>query len=185
MFVTKCNFNGTTMTFSSGSELHVYENSTAKNVGVLDAGSANITISSGAMISAYLKSNTSASSITTTGKVTINGNITLVYNSSSRSGVKPTLMPSWKIVDAGNIVLGSNVTWTLEELPAGYIWDTSSFATDGTVSIIADPSGVNELKAVALGSDELTEAYTLSGAYVGRPTKPGIYIQNGQKYIVE
>ena len=185
MFVTKCNFNGTTMTFSSGSELNVYENSTAKNVGVLDAGSANITISSGAMISAYLKSNTSASSITTTGKVTINGNITLVYNSSSRSGVKPTLMPSWKIVDAGNIVLGSNVTWTLEELPAGYIWDTSSFATDGTVSIIADPSGVNELKAVALGSDELTEAYTLSGAYVGRPTKPGIYIQNGQKYVVK
>lgn len=88
-------------------------------------------------------------------------------------------------MDAGNIVLGSNVTWTLQELPAGYVWDTSSFATDGTISIISDPSGVNELKAVTLGSGELTEAYTLGGAYVGRPTKPGIYIQNGQKYVVK
>ena len=185
MYVTKCNFTGTTMTFSSGSELNLYKNSNVKDRGVLDAGSANITINNGAKISAYLKNNTLASSITTTGKVTINGNITIEYNSNSRTGVTPKQMPSWKIVDASNIVLGSTVTWTFAELPEGYVWDTSNFATDGTVSIIADPTGVNELKAVQLGSNELTEAHTLSGAYVGRPTKPGIYVQKGQKYIVE
>ena len=53
------------------------------------------------------------------------------------------------------------------------------------IKVASDPTGVNEVKAVDLNSDELTEAYTLSGVYVGRPTKPGIYVQNGQKYLVK
>ena len=180
MAVKSLVFAGKTMNFSSGSTLAVGDGA----VGSMDAGSANITVANGATYATYIRTNTNSSKLTTTGTVTFNGKITLTCNSSGR-GIKPAQLPSWQLVEAGNIVLGSAFTWDLPELAEGYYWDTTSFATDGTISITnSDPTGVNTLRAVELGSDELTEAYTVGGAYVGRPTKPGIYIQNGQKYVV-
>ena len=185
MCVTSCTFNGASMNFQSGSSLTVGD-SQAKTIGALNGGSANITINNGASCEMYIYKNAQFSAISTTGTLTLSGTFKLSYNTSARSGVVPKNLPSFKLVDAGNISLGSNFAFDLQELPAGYYWDTSKFATEGTISITnVDPTGVNEVKAVDLGSDELTEAYTLSGVYVGRPTKPGIYVQNGQKYLVK
>ena len=185
MSVTSCTFNGASMNFQSGSSLTVGD-SQAKTIGTLNGGSANITINNGASCEMYIYKNAQFSAISTTGTLTLSGTFKLSYNTSARSGVVPKNLPSFKLVDAGNISLGSNFAFDLQELPTGYYWDTRAFATEGTISITnVDPTGVNEVKAVDLGSDELTEAYTLSGVYVGRPTKPGIYVQNGQKYLVK
>ena len=184
MCVTSCTFNGASMNFQSGSSLTVGD-SQAKTIGALNGGSANITINNGASCEMYIYKNAQFSAISTTGTLTLSGTFKLSYNTSARSGVVPKNLPSFKLVDAGDISLGSNFAFDLQNLPAGYKWDTSTFATDGTIKVISDPTGVNEVKAVELGSDELTEAYTLSGVYVGRPTKPGIYVQNGQKYLVK
>ena len=185
MSVTSCTFNGASMNFQSGSSLTVGD-SQAKTIGTLNGGSANITINNGASCEMYIYKNAQFSAISTTGTLTLSGTFKLSYNTSARSGVVPKNLPSFKLVDAGNISLGSNFAFDLQELPTGYYWDTRAFATEGTISITnVDPTGVNEVKAVDLNSDELTEAYTLSGVYVGRPTKPGIYVQNGQKYLVK
>jgi hypothetical protein len=186
MNVTNCTFNGASMNFQSGSTLTIGDLvSTSKAIGTLNGGSANITINNGASCEMYIRNNTQSSTLSTTGNLTLNGTFRLSYNTSARNGLKPASLPSFKLVDAGNISLGSNFAFDLQELPAGYKWDTSAFATDGIIKVASDPTGVNEVKAVELGSDELTEAYTISGAYVGRPTKPGIYVQNGQKYLVK
>ena len=185
MCVTKCTFNGNTMNFQSGSSLTLGD-SPSKAIGTLEAGNANVTTNSGTTLAFYIKNNNATSSISTSKTLTINSTLRVEYNTNKLNGVKPDRLPSFKLVDAGNITLGSNFAFDLQELPAGYYWDTSKFATEGTISITnVDPTGVNEVKAVDLNSDELTEAYTLSGVYVGRPTKPGIYVQNGQKYLVK
>ena len=187
MCVTSCTFNGATMNFQSGSSLTVGDLvSNTKAIGKLEAGSANILVSNGASCEMYIRNNTTCSKIATTGRVTLSGTFKLSYNTSTRNGVKVAELPSFKLVDAGTITLGSNFAFDLQELPAGYYWDTRTFATDGTVSITnVDPTGINELRGTPLDSGELTDAYTISGTYVGRPTKPGIYIQNGQKYVVK
>ena len=181
MTVKSLDFDGTAMNFASGSTL-VVGNGVS---GTLDAGSADITVAGGADYATYIRTNTSAAKLTTTGTVTLDGTFTLTYNSSAR-GIKASALPSWQLIDAGNIVLGNDFNWNLQELPEGYYWNTDLFATEGRISITDnDPTGVNTLKTVSLGSEELTEAYTVSGAYVGRPKRAGIYIQNGIKYMVK
>ena len=186
MCVTSCTFNGASMNFQSGSSLTVGDLvSTVKAVGTLEAGSANIIVSNDASCEMYIYNNTLCSVINTTGKLTLNGTFKLTYN-TGRKGVVAKNLPSFKLVDAGTITLGSDFAFDLQELPAGYYWDTRTFATDGIVNITnVDPTGINELRGTTLDSGELTDAYTISGTYVGRPTKPGIYIQNGQKYVVK
>ena len=184
MRVINCTFNGGTMSFQNGSALTVGD-ATSKTQGTLNAGSANITVAASASCEIYIRNNTQFSTINTTGRLTLNGPLKVTFWDNARSGVKPAQLPSFQLVNANHITLGSTFSFDLQALPDGYAWDTSTFATDGTIKIVSGPSGVDDVKAVSLGSDELTEAYTLSGAYVGRPTKPGIYIQNGQKYSVK
>ena len=186
MKVQACTFTGNALRFLRGSALSNCDLD-GKTVGKLDAGSASVSLATGTTFANYINTKTSCSKLTTTGQVTINGTVKVEMN-TGRRGVTEAVMatlPTWQLVDAGTLSVAGDITWELPTLPDGYYWDTASFATNGTIGITnVDPTGISDLRAVTLESNELTDAYTVDGMYVGRPTKAGIYIQNGVKYIV-
>lgn len=62
----------------------------------------------------------------------------------------------------------------------GLLWDVSSLSTDGCIRVIADPVGIDEVKADVRRD---AEVFDLSGRKLHDTDKRGIYIVNGEKVI--
>ena len=83
----------------------------------------------------------------------------------------------------GKITLSGDVTILPETPKAGWLWDTSSLATDGIIRIVPDPVGIRELSA-----DKLTEEdviYDMTGRHIKTITSSGSYIVNGIKVYIK
>ncbi len=110
----------------------------------------------------------------------LTGDITVTYSSSYslKAGERVTL---WK---AGSFSCNKDVSITLPTLPDGLYWDTSNLLkAEGVLSITnIPPTGINEVRTDG-NSDGRT--YTLSGMPVENPTKKGVYIRNGKKFVIK
>ena len=112
--------------------------------------------------------------------LTVTDDITVTYSGSYslKAGERVTL---WK---AGSFSCNKDVSITLPTLPDGLYWDTSNLLkAEGVLSITnIPPTGINEVRTDG-NSDGRT--YTLSGMPVENPTKKGVYIRNGKKFVVK
>ena len=81
----------------------------------------------------------------------------------------------------GRIILTGTPTFIPEIPGEGLLWDDSTFATDGTLRVIADPTGIDNTE-LTIDKSQLT-IYDLTGRKVETITEKGIYIKNGKKVI--
>ncbi len=66
-------------------------------------------------------------------------------------------------------------------IPApGYKWDTSTLATDGTIRVLVDPTGIEE---VEIDNPDKAVIYDLSGRKINKIESHGVYIINGKKVV--
>ena len=80
----------------------------------------------------------------------------------------------------------SNVTVTLPELPDGLYWDTTELLTKNGRLKVTDvpPTGINDVKWQK--EDGRSVWYTIDGRRIeGKPTKKGLYINNGRKVVIK
>ncbi len=63
---------------------------------------------------------------------------------------------------------------------AGLLWDTSSLSTDGCIRVIADPVGINEVRADERRNNKI---FDLSGRRLYDMDRNGVYIVNGKKVM--
>ena len=81
----------------------------------------------------------------------------------------------------GRIILSGTPTFIPETPGEGLLWDDSTFATDGTLRVIADPTGIDNTEWT-IDKSQWT-IYDLTGRKVETITEKGIYIINGKKTI--
>ena len=62
----------------------------------------------------------------------------------------------------------------------GCLWDYSTLTTDGTIRVVADPTGIDNTELKNQNSGIM---YDLTGRKVSTPIEKGIYIINGKKVI--
>ena len=83
---------------------------------------------------------------------------------------------------ASSITVTGDVTFEPAVPKEGWLWDTSSLASDGIVRIVPDPTGIKQIPTI--NNDRYT-VYDLSGRRIQEITRTGIYIINGEKVFVE
>ena len=81
----------------------------------------------------------------------------------------------------GRIILSGAPTFIPEVPGEGLLWDDSTFATDGTLRVIADPTGIDNSQ-LTIDNSQWT-IYDLTGRKIETITEKGIYIINGKKVI--
>lgn len=115
-----------------GGELRPGPN-TASDPGTLQiAGALTLSDSSEAIFEILDES--TADKITDLTSISLDGILTV----SLLSGYEPSVGASFDLIDsAATPVLGPNFSFNLPALPAGRAWETSSFATSGTLAVIA------------------------------------------------
>ena len=64
---------------------------------------------------------------------------------------------------------------------AGLQWDASSLSTDGCIRVVADPVGINEIRAAKQRNND--EIFDLSGRRMRDTDRNGVYIVNGKKIL--
>ena len=83
--------------------------------------------------------------------------------------------------DEGTITLVGTPTFEPTIPCEGCVWDYSTLEIDGTIRVIADPTGIDN-EQLTIGNEQLT-IYDLTGRKVDIITEKGIYIINGKKVI--
>ena len=81
----------------------------------------------------------------------------------------------------GRIILSGTPTFIPETPGEGLLWDDSTFATDGTLRVIADPTGIDNTEWT-IDKSQWT-IYDLTGRRITEIVEKGIYIVNGKKMI--
>lgn len=81
--------------------------------------------------------------------------------------------------DDGSIILSGTPTFEPAIPCAGCVWDTSTLTVDGTLRVIADPTGITAPQ----NEPTMQPFYDVMGRKVTNPTEKGIYIINGKKHI--
>ena len=81
----------------------------------------------------------------------------------------------------GTISLSGTPTFEPATPCDGCVWDYSTLETDGTLRVIADPTGIDNTE-LTIDKSQLT-IYDLTGRKVETITGKGIYIINGKKVI--
>ena len=144
----------------------------------------NLTMSSGSILQVKTRSTATR---TSTDAFKVAGNVKL----TSPTIVISETNDAYTFVDnaelkvftgAGTITITGDITVQPATPRAGWLWDTSSLATDGIIRIVPDPTAIRNINA-----DDLTEddtVYTLSGQRIRTITTAGIYIVNGKKIYV-
>ncbi|MDZ4818118.1 MAG: PEP-CTERM sorting domain-containing protein [Planctomycetota bacterium] len=84
------------------------------------------------------------------GAVTLNGSLEV----GLAGGYLPTVGDTFNLLDFGSLSLGSNFAFNFAG-PAGLVWDTSSFATDGSISVLAAPLAGDLNNDGFVGQDDL------------------------------
>lgn len=157
--------------------------STSAAVGTLTV-KGNLTLNSGAILRVRTRSTAAR---TNTDAFNVSGNIRLTSPIIKMS----ELNDSYSYADDaelkvftgnGKITLTGDITILPETPKAGWLWDTSSFATDGIIRIVPDPVGIRELSADKLTDNDVI--YDLNGRHIKTITTSGSYIVNGIKVYI-
>ena len=83
----------------------------------------------------------------------------------------------------GRIILADTPTFIPEIPGEGLLWDYSTFATDGTLRVISDGTGINHSQ---LTNDNLPlTIFDLTGRKVEAITEKGLYIISGEKRVIK
>jgi fibronectin-binding autotransporter adhesin len=86
--------------------------------------------------------------ITGLTSATVDGTISVVL----LDGYEPTVGTTFHLVDsADEIFIGNDAQFSLPTLPAGRVWDTGSFAADGTLAVVSGSGDAYEAWAAANG----------------------------------
>ena len=166
----------------------------------------DITVNAGGTVGAGKPAGTTTGTLTLTGKLlvqdggcirvrcvgrnqavdvlNVNGSVSLnnpVFLMERRSGSWQTDTDYRVFTGTGTITLNGTPTFEPANPLEGYVWDYSALATDGILRVVADPTGIEEVKSEELKVKSEGEWYDLSGRRVEKPTK-GFYIRNGKKY---
>ena len=158
--------------------------STSAAVGTLTV-KGNLTLNSGAILRVRTRSTATR---TTTDAFNVAGNIRLTSPIIEVS----ELNTDYSYVDDaelkvftgnGKITISGDITILPEKPKAGWLWDTSSLATDGIIRIVPDPVGICELSADTLTENDVI--YDLAGRHIKTITASGTYIVNGIKVYIK
>ncbi len=165
---------------------------------------ASVTVNKGGTLAAG-KSNLIVGAITLTGSLNINsGGIlhvrarsngrTDVFKVSGKTTLKSPLFQIEHIGEgfaegdelhiftgAGTISLTGTPTFEPAIPCGGCVWDYSTLETDGTIRVISDDTGINDVE-LTIHNPQMT-IYDLTGRKVETITEKGIYIINGKKII--
>ena len=83
---------------------------------------------------------------------------------------------------AGTITANGTITLSPAQPAPGLLWDTTSFATDGTIRVVADPDAIRYVDADGTPAT----IYDINGRKVNNTKlKRGVYIVNGKKVVVK
>lgn len=139
----------------------------------------SLTLNEGAILSVRT---TSVGMKTTTDAFDVSGKVTLTSPKISINKIRDRDQyqdgTEIKVFEgSGTITVNGNITMEPAVPADGFMWDTSALATDGTIKVVADPTGIETLKADQAKDKEV---YDLRGYRIATPSE-GIYIVNGKK----
>lgn len=126
---------------------------------------------------------TTFDAISVAGKTTLNSP---VIQFTQLNEAELLLDTEFKILPGnGTITLNGEVTILPERPAAGYKWDASTLATDGTIRIAEDPTGIESVSADDSKSEDCEPAviYDINGRRLSTATDKGVYIINGNKVV--
>ena len=140
--------------------------------------SGNLSVKSGGIVRVRARSTNSVD------KYVVEGNVSLaspIFDLSRLSG-DWSADTDYKVFDcSGKITLSGTPSFIPEEPIPGYMWDYSSLVSDGILRIVENPaSGIDGISS----DGQLDIIYDLSGRKIDVISKPGIYIVNGKKIVV-
>lgn len=169
---------------------------TVQSGGVLGAGKDNlvltrsitakgsITLNSGAILRVRLRSTaarTSTDTFEATGNITLTSPTIEVSELSSENIIVDNAELQILKCD-GTLTVTGDITVQPERPKDGWLWDTSSLATDGVLRIVPDPTAISVVAASEItGEDEI---YDLSGRRLTSAPLNKPFILNGKKVII-
>lgn len=163
--------NGTEVSFS-------HKIGTLTGTGTLGTGSWQI---SGLLVNYRISGST-----VTCDAVTVNGSATLknvLIDLRTTSTAKiPDNAEFAVILGSGSRTVSGTVSILPERPKDGYKWDTSRLASEGIISVIEDPTGIETLEGT---KDSNAVMYDLSGRKINSPQRGTIGIVNGKKIMRE
>ena len=83
----------------------------------------------------------------------------------------------------GSITITGDITMQPATPKEGWLWDTSTLATDGTIRVVPDPTGIRTLSASTLTDSDVV--CDMTGRRLGNISQSGFYIVNGKKVYIE
>jgi autotransporter-associated beta strand protein len=156
--------------------------------GVIGAGKSNysvgtltltgsLNVKSGAIIYLRARGTTKLSNdkLDVAGKITLNSPVFKMehMNGEFKEGDEMKFF-----VGDGAITLSGEPVFEPAVPAPGYLWDYSTLATDGTIRVVADPVGIDDIEVDADGKQDV---YDLTGRKLRNANGKGVYIINGKK----
>ena len=136
----------------------------------------DLSVNKGGIIYARARKNRRTDEFKVSGRVTLNSPIFKLEHIGD-GFVEGDELPLF--TDEGTITLVGTPTFEPAIPCEGCVWDYSTLATDGTIRVVSDGTGVEEL---TMDNSQWT-IYDLTGRKVETITEKGIYIINGKKVI--
>ena len=138
----------------------------------------NLSISKGGVIHAKVRKSQRTDEFKVAGKATLTSPVFKLEHIGD-GFVEGDELPLF--TDEGTITLVGTPTFEPAIPCEGCVWDYSTLEIDGTIRVIADPTGIDN-EQLTIGNEQLT-IYDLTGRKVDIITEKGIYIINGKKVI--
>ena len=195
-----CVLAGNTSTATTSGATTVYEGGklagggkiaavTIKKGGILAAGknslltgtltlTGNLNVNSGGILYIRARNNGRADTFKADGKVTLMSPLFQIEHIGD-GFVEGDELPIF--TGTGTISLSGTPTFEPATPCDGCVWDYSTLETDGTLRVIADPTGIDNTELTIDKSQMII--YDLTGRKVETITEKGIYIINGKKVI--
>ena len=146
----------------------------------------NLTAEAGAIIQIRTRTTatkTSSDVIAVKGKTTLTSPIIEMSELNANYSYKPDQdIQIFKCT--GTLTIKGDAVILPEVPKAGYIWDTTSLATEGIIRVVEDPAavGISNISADGLTADDVV--YDLAGRRLHTIAQSGCYIVNGKKVYI-
>ena len=123
------------------------------------------------------RGNNTNTMIEAAGTLSITEEINITWSGvSAKAGEEVTL---WKV---GRLVTSSSVVINLPTLPNGLAWDTSDLLNkEGKLRVVE----ATAIQSMHNNNDTYYKTFNLNGTPIETPTRKGIYIRNGKKFIIK
>lgn len=134
----------------------------------------------GALQIKYSVSGNTVSSSTPTVNGTVQLNNPVIRLQGTATSQLPDNATITILKGSGLRTVTGQVTIVPEQPKEGWKWDVSQLASKGTISLVPDPTGIQETRAKSAAAT----IYNLSGSRVNHATQ-GLYIINGNKTLIK